>query len=61
VNHIKAFRKSLTRGKYRYILELFAKRVAPKSDVRDVTPDDIERFLAWRIIVIGCVGTRAAR
>jgi hypothetical protein len=61
VNDIEVFRNSLTHEKYRYILELFARRVAPKSDVRDLPPDDIKRFLAWRIIAIGCVGTRAAR
>jgi integrase/recombinase XerD len=45
---IKAFRKSLTHEKYQYILKLFAEHVAPKSDVRDIDPDDIKRFLAWR-------------
>jgi integrase len=45
---IKVFRKKLTWQKYQYVLELFAEHVAPKSDARDVTAEDIKKFLAWR-------------
>ena len=45
---IRVFRKKLTCQKYQHVLELFAEHVAPKSDARDVTADDIKKFLAWR-------------
>ena len=45
---IKTFRKPLTHQKYDHILGLFSERVAPKSDARDVTGEDIKKFLAWR-------------
>ena len=45
---IKTFRKPLTHQKYEYILELFSEHVAPKSDARDIAPEDIKKFLAWR-------------
>jgi integrase len=45
---IKTFRKKLTWQKYDHILELFAEHVAPKSDAREITADDIKAFLAWR-------------
>jgi hypothetical protein len=43
---IKTFRKPLTHQKYE--LELFSEHVAPKSDARDIAPEDIKKFLAWR-------------
>jgi integrase len=43
---IKTFRKPLTHQKYEYVLELFAEHAAPKSDARDIAPEDIN--LAWR-------------
>ncbi|MGZ4833334.1 MAG: tyrosine-type recombinase/integrase, partial [Terriglobales bacterium] len=45
---IKTFRKPLTYQKYDHILGLFSEHVAPKSDARDVTGEDIKKFLAWR-------------
>jgi hypothetical protein len=45
---IKTFRKPLTHQKYEYVLELFAEHEAPKSDARDIAPEDIKKFLAWR-------------
>ena len=45
---IKTFRKKLTWQKYQHILELFAEFIAPKSDAREITPDDVKAFLAWR-------------
>ena len=45
---IKTFRKPLTHQKYEYVLELFAEHVAPKSDARLISPEDIKKFLAWR-------------
>jgi Phage integrase family/Phage integrase, N-terminal SAM-like domain len=45
---IRTFRKPLTYQKYEHILELFAEHAAPKSDARDITGDDIKKFLAWR-------------
>jgi integrase/recombinase XerD len=45
---IKTFRKALTHQKYAHILQLFAEYVAPKSDARDITADDLKKFLAWR-------------
>ncbi len=45
---IKTFRKPLTHQKYDHILGLFSEHVAPKSDARDVTGEDIKKFLAWR-------------
>jgi len=34
--------------KYEHILELFREHVAPKSDAREITTEDIKKFLAWR-------------
>jgi integrase/recombinase XerD len=48
LNDIKTFRKPLTHQKYECILELFSEHVAPKSDARDITPEDVKKFLAWR-------------
>jgi integrase len=45
---IKTFRKPLTWRKYEHILELFSEHVAPKSDVREITAEDVKAFLAWR-------------
>ena len=45
---IKTFRKPLTHQKYKHILELFAEYVAPKSDIREVTGDDVKGYLGWR-------------
>ena len=45
---IRTFRKPQTWQKYEYILELFCDYVAPTVDARQVTADDIKRFLAWR-------------
>ena len=45
---IKTFRKPLTHQKYEYVLELFVEHAAPKSDARDIAPEDIKKFLAWR-------------
>lgn len=45
---IRTFRKPLTHQKYQYILELFSEYVAPKSDVREITGEDVKGFLAWR-------------
>jgi integrase/recombinase XerD len=45
---IKTFRKKLTWQKYQHILELFAEHVAPKSDAREITAEDVKAFLAWR-------------
>jgi integrase/recombinase XerD len=45
---IRTFRKPLTYGKYEHILNLFAEHVVPKSDARDVTAEDVKKFLAWR-------------
>ena len=45
---IKTFRKPLTHQKYEHILELFSEYTAPKSEVLEITGDDIKRFLAWR-------------
>ena len=45
---IKTFRKKLTWQKYAYVLELFAEHAAPKTDARDINPEDIKKFLAWR-------------
>ena len=45
---IKTFRKPLTHQKYTHILQLFCEHVAPKSDVREITGEDIKNFLAWR-------------
>ena len=45
---IKTFRKKLTWQKYDHILNLFAEYVAPKSDARQITADDVKQFLAWR-------------
>ena len=45
---IKTFRKKLTHQKYDHILGLFNEHVAPKSDAREITGEDVKRFLAWR-------------
>jgi integrase len=45
---IKTFRKSSTHQKYEYILGLFSDYVAPKPDARDITGEDVKKFLAWR-------------
>lgn len=45
---IKTFRKPSTHKRYEYILGLFSEHVAPKSDARDITAEDIKKFLAWR-------------
>jgi len=45
---IKTCRKPLTHQKYEYVLELFVEYVAPKSDARLVSPEDIKKFLSWR-------------
>ena len=45
---IKTFRKPLTHQKYEYVLELFAEHASPKSDARDIAPEGIKKFLAWR-------------
>ena len=45
---VRTFRKPLTHQKYEYVLELFAEHAAPKSDARDIAPEDIKKFLAWR-------------
>jgi integrase len=45
---IRTFRKPLTYQKYTHVLELFAEHVAPKSDARHITAEDIKKFLAWR-------------
>lgn len=45
---IRAFRKPLTFQKYEHVLELFCEYVAPKSDAREITAEDIKRFLSWR-------------
>lgn len=45
---IQTFRKPLTYQKYKYILKLFSECVAPKRDVREITAEDIKKFLAWR-------------
>ena len=45
---VRTFRKPMTYQKYQYVLELFAEHVAPKSDARLVSPEDIKKFLAWR-------------
>ena len=37
-----------THQKYEYILGLFTEHVAPKSDARDITGEDMKKFLAWR-------------
>lgn len=42
---IKTFRKPSTHQKYEYILGLFSEYVAPKSDARDVTGEDIKSSL----------------
>ncbi len=44
---IKTFRKKLTWQKYEYVLELFVEHVAP-TDARDISSEDIKKFLAWR-------------
>jgi len=48
LDDIKAFRKHLTHQRYTYILQLFSNFVAPKSDIRDVTTEDVKRYLTWR-------------
>jgi hypothetical protein len=45
---IRTFRKPLTYRKYEHVLQFFAEHAAPKSDARDVTAEDIKKFLAWR-------------
>src|SRR5262249_10070036 len=45
---IRTFRKPMTYGKYEHLLELFAEHVVPKSDARNITGEDIKKFLAWR-------------
>jgi Phage integrase, N-terminal SAM-like domain len=45
---IKTFRKKLTWQKYDHILNIFAEYVAPKSDARQITAEDVKQFLAWR-------------
>ena len=45
---IKTFPKPLTHQKYEYVLELFIEHAAPKSDARDIAPEDVKKFLAWR-------------
>jgi hypothetical protein len=45
---LKTFRKRLKHQKYEYVLELFAEYAAPKTDARDIAPEDIKKFLAWR-------------
>ena len=40
---IKTFRKKLTWQKYEYVLELFAEYAAPKTDARDIDPEDINK------------------
>jgi len=44
---IQTFRKKLTWQKYEYVLELFAE-YTPKTDARDISAEDIKKFLAWR-------------
>ena len=48
IKDIQTFRKPMTTQKYEYILDLFAKHIAPKSDVKTITAGDIKGFLAWR-------------
>jgi len=45
---IKTFRKKLTWQKYDHVLSIFAEFVASKSDVRQITAEDVKQFLAWR-------------
>ncbi len=45
---IKAFRKPLTYQKYEHILGRFSEYVAPKQDAREITSEDVKRFLSWR-------------
>jgi integrase len=45
---IKTFRKPLTHKKYTHILQLLSEYVAPKSDLREITGEDIKAFLTWR-------------
>ena len=45
---IKTFRKTYTWKKYKCVLELFEDYAVPKSDAREILPDDIKAFLAWR-------------
>jgi integrase len=45
---IKTFRRITTHNRYEYILNLFADQVAPKCDARDITSDDVKKYLAWR-------------
>jgi integrase len=45
---MKTFRKKLTWQKYDHVLNLFAEYAAPKSDARQISPEDIKGFLAWR-------------
>ena len=48
IKDIQTFRKPMTTQKYEYIVDLFAKHIAPKSDVKTITAGDIKGFLAWR-------------
>jgi site-specific recombinase XerD len=48
LDEIKTFRKPLTHQKYEYILQLFSEYSAPKTDARDITSEDLKKFLAWR-------------
>src|SRR5262249_46093872 len=45
---IRTFRKPLTYQKYEHVLQFFAEHAAPKGDARDITAEDIKKFLAWR-------------
>jgi hypothetical protein len=45
---IKTFRKPLTHRKFETVLELFCEHVAPKSDAKQITADDIKNFIAWK-------------
>jgi integrase/recombinase XerD len=45
---IRTFRRPATHDRYRYILGIFSKFIAPKSDIREINTDDIKKFLAWR-------------
>jgi integrase/recombinase XerD len=45
---VKTFRKLYTWKKYTHVLQIFSEHVAPKSDCREITAEDIKGFLAWR-------------
>jgi hypothetical protein len=48
LRNIKAFRKLLTPQKYEYVVALFFERVTPKKFAREIPPEAIKGFLAWR-------------